>query len=47
MAVRGVADFDSKQWEQLMENMKRGPTKKMKETMERAQKQCRNVKVNF
>lgn len=36
MAVREVKPFDKKQWAQLMEDMKNGPTKEQIEKMKEA-----------
>ncbi len=44
MVIRDVAPFDDKQWDQLMENMKKGPTDNERKVVKEAQERARKIK---
>jgi len=45
MTLREVKPFDTKQWDQLQENLKAGATSKQVANLERAQEHVTNAKV--
>ena len=47
MAVRGVKPLDPQQWKNVLEKMKRGPTKEQVEYYKNAKSRAGEFKVKF
>jgi len=47
MPLREVKPFDDKQWSQLQELMKRGPSEQQLKTIAEAKERLKNVHIEF